>query len=134
MDAKGRVSLPSKFRGRLTGEVMLVKGLDGCVWLFPHKEYEQFIGSVNQPEALFNPKARKAQQFFGAGSQEIEIDSAGRIRIPANLREHAQLAKDLTIAGSFDRIEIWDSERYKSYLDELDIDELTANLSAEGKL
>jgi len=133
MDAKGRVSLPSKFRSLLTGEVMLVKGLDDCVWLFTHEEHRKFMGSVSQEEA-FNPDARRARRFFGAGTDEIEIDSAGRIRIPAPLRDHAHLSKDVVIAGSIDRIEIWDSERYKLYTEQSDIDELTAKLSAEGKL
>ena len=133
MDAKGRVSLPSKFRSRLTGEVMLVKGLDDCVWLFSHEEYEKFMGSLSQQEA-FDPEARRARRFFGAGTEEIEIDSAGRIRIPAALREYAHLSKDITIAGSLDRIEIWDSQRYSAYGEESDINELTAKLSAEGKL
>jgi len=133
MDSKGRVSLPSKFRSLLTGDVMLVKGLDDCVWLFTHEEFKRFVGSVSQQEA-FDPEARRTRRFFGAGTEEIEIDSAGRIRIPAPLRDHAHLSKDVVIAGSIDRIEIWDSEKYEKYIEESDIDELTAKLSAEGKL
>ena len=112
---------------------MLVKGLDDCLWLFSKEEYERFVGSMYQQEA-FDPEARRTRRFFGAGTEEIEIDSAGRIRIPATLRDHAHLAKDVTIAGSFDRIELWDSERYATYSEQSDIDELTAKLSAEGKL
>jgi len=133
MDPKGRVSLPSKYRGRLTGEVMLVKGVGGCVWLFTHEEFENFMESVT-PKDAFDPKALRTRRFFGAGTEDIEIDSAGRIRIPVPLREHAELSKDITITGAFDRIEIWDSERYKAYSNESDIDELTAELSAESKL
>jgi len=133
MDAKGRVSLPSKFRSLLTGEVMLVKGLDDCLWLFSHEDYEKFVGSVSAQEA-FDPDARRTRRFFGAGTEEIEVDNAGRIRIPATLREHAHLSKDVTITGAIDRIEIWDSERYARYSAQSDIDELTASLSAAGKL
>jgi MraZ protein len=133
MDSKGRVSLPAKFRNRLSGEAMLVKGLDDCLWLFTEDGYRDFVGSVSETEA-FDPDTRRTRRFFGAGSEEIEIDSAGRIRIPATLREHAHLAKDVTIAGAIDRIELWDSVRYAHYSEQSDIDELTAKLSAEGKL
>ena len=133
MDTKGRVSLPSKFRARLSGEAMLVKGLDDCLWLFPHEDYERFVGAVASTEA-FDPDTRRTKRFFGAGSEEIEIDSAGRIRIPATLREHAHLSKDVVISGAIDRIEFWDAERYAHYSAQSDIDELTASLSAAGKL
>ncbi|MCL2491893.1 MAG: division/cell wall cluster transcriptional repressor MraZ [Coriobacteriia bacterium] len=133
MDAKGRVSLPSKFRGRLTGSTMLVKGPEDCLWLFTPEKFEEFAESLLREEAL-DPDSRRMRRIFGAGTDEVEIDSAGRIRIPVPLRDHARLSKDLTIIGAIDRIEIWDSSRYADYTAESNIDELTAKLSAEGKL
>ncbi|MCL2819164.1 MAG: division/cell wall cluster transcriptional repressor MraZ [Actinomycetia bacterium] len=133
MDAKGRVSLPSKFRNRLTGNGMLVKAPEGCLWLFTGERFEEFAHSLLRSEAL-DPDDRRMRRLFGAGTDEIEIDSAGRIRVPVPLREYAHLSKDLTIIGAIDRIEIWDSARYVAYSEESSIDELTAKLSAEGKL
>ena len=133
MDSKGRVSLPSRFRELLTGKAMLVKGLDDCLWLFTNEEFERFVKSMSQGEA-FDPATRRTRRFFGAGTKEVEIDSAGRILVPANLREYAHLLRDITIAGSMDRIELWDSQRYDAYSAQSDINELTATLSAEGKL
>ena len=133
MDTKGRVSLPSKLRNRLGGEVMLVKGNEGCLWVFTPEAFEDFVSSVSKHES-FTEDLRKTRRFFGAGSDEIEIDSAGRIRVPVPLREHAHLSKDVTIIGAFDRIELWDSSRYAEYSAQLDIDELTESLSAAGKL
>lgn len=106
MDDKGRVSLPSKFRARLTGEVWLVKGLDGCLWLFTQEGYDKFMANLYSREA-FDDALRRARRFFSAGSEQLELDSAGRLRIPAVWRKHAGLEKTVTIAGLVDRIELW---------------------------
>ena len=131
MDAKGRVSLPAKFRNALPGEVMLVKGLDDkCLWLFTREDYETFIGSLRQSDAY----SAKVRRFFAAGTEDCEIDSAGRIRVGQALRTYAHLAKDITITGSFDRIELWDTERWNRYSDDFDPETLTTELDELGKL
>lgn len=133
MDDKGRVSLPSKFRARLTGEVWLVKGLDGCLWLFTQEGYDKFMANLYGREA-FDDALRRARRFFSAGSEQLELDSAGRLRIPAVWRKHAGLEKTVTIAGLVDRIELWDPQRWADYNDESNIEQLSEELFAKGQI
>ncbi|MCL2024704.1 MAG: division/cell wall cluster transcriptional repressor MraZ [Coriobacteriia bacterium] len=131
MDAKGRVSLPAKFRNALPGEVMLVKSIDeACLWLFTKEDYEAFIGALRKSDAY----SARVRRFFAAGTEDCEIDSAGRIRIGQALRTYASLTKDITITGSFDRIELWDTERWSRYSESFDFDSLTTELDELGKL
>ena len=59
-------------------------------------------------------EARQFARSFFAGAQEIEIDKQGRFILPANLKTHADLKKDVVLAGVLDRIEIWDKERWEA--------------------
>ena len=114
LDAKGRVSLPVKFRLEMTGKLVVAKGLEGCLYVYPAEEYSRFIEhltSVND----FDPSYRKVRRFFTSGAFETETDKAGRIGIPQHLREYAHLTKDVAITGSGNRIEIWDSQMWVEY-------------------
>lgn len=133
MDAKGRVSLPSRHRNQLAGEVVLVKGLESCLWVFTPEGFSEFLGSMDQREA-FDPRLRQTRRFFLAGAQDVEIDSAGRIRVPQVLRDYADLSKDVVVTGNGDRIELWDATAWSRYQDSIDIGSLTSDLAAEGLL
>lgn len=114
LDAKGRVSLPAKFRAQTTTKVIVSKGLDECLWVFPSDSFSSFLERIER-EDEFKGKARKLRRHFMAGSVEIELDSAGRISLPPVLREYASLEKDVAITGNGDRIEIWDANAWVAY-------------------
>jgi MraZ protein len=117
LDKKGRVSLPAKFRAETTGSLVISKGFDDCLWVFPAESFTGFLDRVVQ-EDDFRGNARKVRRHFMAGSVETELDSAGRITLPQVLRDYASLDKDVAITGSGDRIEIWDSRAWEAYSDE----------------
>ncbi|MBS3957617.1 MAG: division/cell wall cluster transcriptional repressor MraZ [Clostridiales bacterium] len=114
LDAKGRVSLPAKFRGEMTGRIVIAKGFEGCLYVYPADTYAGFVRRLMGTDD-FNPKFRKVRRFFTSGAVETESDKAGRITLPPGLREYAGLTKDVAITGNGDRIEIWDLEKWAEY-------------------
>jgi MraZ protein len=137
LDAKGRVSLPAKFRAEMTAEQNLVigKGLDACLYVYPAEEYEDFTTDLLKRQD-FDPRIRRMRRFFMSGATPVELDAAGRIGIPPVLREHAGLAKDVVVIGNGNRIEIWDAEAWRAYNgeDQTSVEDLARELADAGLL
>ncbi len=114
LDAKGRVSLPAKFREDMTGKLVIAKGFEGCLYVYPADEYQQFIERLMSIDD-FDPQYRKVRRFFTTGAVEAGLDGAGRIGLPGNLRDYAHLTKDVAITGNGNRIEIWDAATWAEY-------------------
>jgi MraZ protein len=135
LDAKGRVSLPSKFRGQMTGKLVVAKGFDRCLYVYPADQYTAFVAGLLSRED-FDPRVRQLRRFFTAGAVEAELDSAGRISLPTTLREHAGLTKDVAITGNGTRIEIWDAATWSAYEGEAEInaEDLARELADAGLL
>jgi len=133
LDAKGRVSLPAKFRAQMPGRIVVAKGLDECLYVYPAEEYTKFVEGLLARED-FNPNVRKVRRFFTTGAVETELDSAGRVSLPANLREYAHLAKEVAVTGNGNRIEIWDAASWSSYSEADDIGALSEELADAGLL
>lgn len=130
IDTKGRVIVPAKFRDKLEDAFVVTQGLDGCLYVYDHVEWEKFEEKLSQLP-MNNPNTRKYVRFFLAGACEVEVDKQGRILIPQKLRTHAQLSKDVVFLGMGDRIEIWSKENWES-CDYGNMDEVADNLSAMG--
>ena len=117
LDEKGRLMVPAKIRGEIKGNVMyLTRGVDQCLWLFPPEEWRSIAENLIGSTSLFQEKARMIQRRILAPAQEAELDRSGRIAIPPTLREYAGLHRECYILGIVKYIEIWDAERYKTYL------------------
>ena len=114
LDAKGRVSLPSKFRQAMTGKLVIAKGFEECLYVYPADEYARFVERLLGRDD-FDPRFRKVRRFFTAGAVETELDAAGRVTVPPHLREYARLSRDLSVTGNGNRIEIWDAETWNGY-------------------
>lgn len=114
LDAKGRVSLPAKFRLQMTGKVVLAKGIDKNLYVYEAGEYEKFVNELTSRNE-FNANVRRLRAFFTGGAEELELDSAGRLAIKSSLREYAGLGKDVTVIGNGPRVEIWDSAAWQAY-------------------
>jgi MraZ protein len=119
LDEKGRLLIPARIRSEITGNVLiLTRGVDKCLWLFAPEEWRRVSESIVGNTSLFHARARLIQRRIIAPAQEAEIDKAGRINIPATLREYAELGKEAVILGIKNYIEIWDEEEYQRYWDE----------------
>lgn len=133
LDAKGRVSVPAKFREDLGHTFIVTKGLDNCLFAYSKEEWKTFEEKLkNLP--LTNMSARNFIRFFFSGATECEIDKQGRINIPQNLREYASLSKDVYIIGVSTRVEIWDKEKWDNYTspENMDLDEIANQMSNLG--
>ncbi len=112
MDAKGRVTIPARFREDLGDRFYVTKGLDGCLFVLSPAQWEKLLEKMS---SLPLSKARSLQRFFFSGAAEAEPDKQGRILIPAALREYAGLEKDVTVIGAATRAEIWDTAKWTQY-------------------
>ncbi|NLW24322.1 MAG: division/cell wall cluster transcriptional repressor MraZ [Clostridia bacterium] len=114
IDDKGRLIMPAKFREELGIKFVITKGLDGCLFVYPIDEWRRLENKLrNLP--FTKADARAFARFFFSGATECELDKQGRILLPANLREHAKLVKDVFIIGVASRIEIWSKEVWEEY-------------------
>lgn len=131
IDAKGRLIIPSKFREALGNEFVLTKGLDGCLFVFPMKEWEAFEEKLrNLP--LIDKNARKFSRFFLAGASTCELDKQGRILVPGTLREFAQMDKEVVLTGMLDRIEVWSKEQWLENNAYDDMDDIAQSMQELG--
>ena len=121
LDDKGRLLLPSRLRGEIDGNVLiLTRGVDRCLWLFPQEEWRKISQNIMESSSMFKSKTRLLQRRIIAPAQECEVDKTGRISIPQTLRESAGLKakNEAVILGIDSYVEIWDTEIYNEYLAE----------------
>lgn len=115
LDDKGRMFLPAKFRDKLAGGLVMTRGQEHCLYVFPIAEFERMTEQMNATPVT-NRGVRNFQRvLLSAASDEIP-DKQGRITIPAVLREYAGLTKDCTVIGAGHRIELWDTEAWNEFI------------------
>ena len=131
IDAKGRLSMPSKLRRDMGEAFIVTKGLDGCLFAFSQDEWRNFETKL-KALPLSDKNARNFVRFFLAGATECEIDKQGRFLIPGNLREAAKLEKEAVIIGVGTRLEIWNKEVWVSKDEEISADEIAENMTMLG--
>lgn len=112
IDDKGRITIPAKFRGRLAVGLVVTKGIDRCLLLYPMDVWAvlaQRISALPQTD----PKAREfRRQMFGGASDSIP-DRQGRVNMPSYLREYANIDSNAVIIGLYDHCEIWNPEHWR---------------------
>lgn len=118
LQANSRVSLPKAFRNSQNRWV-ITRGLDGCLFVFESSKFKQEIDHLAQRS--FTKKAhRDLMRIMSNEATEVEVDNNGRVHLPEYLIEYANLKEELVIVGSFNRIEIWDREKYHNYSSQLE--------------
>lgn len=131
LDEKGRVILPAKFREELAAGLVLTKGQDRCLVLWPRAEFEAYATAL-RASAQANAKVRALTRVFFSSAFDDNMDRQGRLTIPPVLREYAGLDRDLAVVGADNRIELWDAGAWASYLDNNEPD--FSDLDLEGGL
>ena len=132
LDAKGRLIMPAKLRESIGERFVVTKGLDGCLFAFSLDEWANFEEKLKMLP-LSNKNSREFSRFFLSGANQCEIDKQGRFLIPNNLRDAANLEKEVVIIGVGTRIEIWDKNKWKSYSnDNISVEEIAENMTMLG--
>lgn len=117
LDTKGRMAIPAKFRHMFEKGAVVTKGLDNCLFLYPKEKWEKEAEKIaNLP--INQSKARAFTRHMLGGAMDVEFDNQGRITLPEYLRVFAGLNKKAVVAGVYDRLEIWDEEKWEKYKQE----------------
>lgn len=114
LDEKKRVSLPKAFRAGLGKKMVMTRGLDNCLFVYPQKSWEKVAAKLDQL-SFAQADTRGFNRFILSGAVELETDGAGRILVPEHQKQFAGLKKNVVFAGVSDRVEIWDAAQWKQY-------------------
>jgi len=121
VDGKGRLILPSRFRELLGDGCVITRGLEKCLFVYTNEQWAT-VQERLQSLAFTNKTNRAFIRFFLSGAIECQLDRQGRVLLPQNLRDYAQLDRDAAIIGVLDRLEIWDRSTWETYRDNTDDD------------
>lgn len=111
IDAKNRMIIPAKHRNELGLTCVLTKGIDLCLYIYTMKSWEDFMEKLSKLPSS-DPDARAFIRHFYSNAVECEVDKNGRITLPQELREYAEIEKDLVTVGVLDKIEIWSRKQW----------------------
>ena len=118
LDEKGRLNIPAKLREQMKADhespLILTLGFDQALYLYPMDVWKKIEDQLLTLNSL-SPEVRQFQRMILGNSDEVELDSQGRIIISPVLRKEAGLSKNIVIAGMLQRVEIWDKEKYENY-------------------
>lgn len=118
VDAKGRFLLPTQLRKSFPeGEPFVVnRSQEKCLNLYPKKRWDYIVEKIKKLDDL-DETVRQFKTFFFGGATRLELDSAGRLLIPASLKRFANIEKDITISPDTDKVKIWNTEVYNEIFD-----------------
>lgn len=114
LDAKGRLSLPTKFRDAFGEGGYMTLGQDGCLFAFPREEWELRSRQV-EAHPLTDAHARAYARMFFGNAEHVDLDSQGRMVVPQRLRASAGIGREAVVLGVRDRMEIWDRAMWDRY-------------------
>jgi len=117
LDDKNRLTLPAKLREQLGDEVVITRGLDGCLSVYSRAAFEVLAERMGSLDPL-NRETRTMQRYFFTGNPPVELDKAGRMVIPARLLESVGIEREVTVAGVYDHLEIWDRASWREQMRE----------------
>lgn len=120
VDAKGRFLLPAGFKKQLpegdSAQFVINRGFEKCLTLYPSSSWEPIFTEISKLND-FDPKVREFRRIFLNGATTLELDSAGRLLIPQNLKAHAGIEKDIVLVSAVNKIEIWDKNKYQQFFE-----------------
>lgn len=115
LDEKGRLILPAKYRDQMSDGLVVTRGQERCLFIYPMNEFVKVAGAM-QAAPTTNRGARDYLRVFLSGASDEVPDRQGRFTIPVNLRQYAGLDREVTVIGAGTRLEVWDSAVWDAYL------------------
>ena len=133
LDEKGRIAIPSKFCKQLAKGAVVTRGLDTSLFLFPKEEWDKLAEKLASLP-LGQSNSRAFARLMLAGAMDVVLDKQGRVVLPEYLREYAGMKKNLVLAGVFNRLELWDEDKWEKYKKnvESDVDSVAEKLGELG--
>jgi len=119
LDPKKRLAIPAKLRKDLGDKIILTKGLNNCLFLYPLEQWGKLTEKLGQL-SVGQGDPRSFLRILFSGAVEAELDQLGRILIPDYLKIYAGLSQRVTIVGVHDRMEIWDEQKWENYKKEVE--------------
>lgn len=115
LDDRGRIAIPSRFRGRLAPGATISRWLDGCLGLFPQDVWNELAAKL-QGLPVTSGKGREFARFMSSGAVEVEVDRQGRVLVPAYLRQYAGIVEgEVVVVGALSRLELWAPSTWEAY-------------------
>lgn len=135
LDPKKRLALPSKFRKELGKKVVITRGLDNCLFVYPIKAWQKMSLKIAELP-MGQADTRGFGRFMLAGAVESDIDTIGRILVPDFLKDFAKLETQVSVIGVHDRVELWNKELWDTYRNRIEgqADALAEKLGEVGIL
>ncbi len=129
IDEKGRLTIPAKFRRPLQDGMVITRGLDGNLMIYPIEEWHKLVERIRQLP-FGDPSARNFRRLVFSGASDVEMDKQGRVNIVSYLLDFAQITKEVFVVGVQDWIELWSPDRWQPVEDELDNSENASRLAS----
>ena len=126
IDSKGRLTLPAKWRGDLASGVVVTRGLEQCLFIFPQTKFQEIAGDIDR-QGILLPEARAWARYFSGESESAEVDGQGRILISQKLRNYAGLNGNVVVVGLLSRIEVWSPAKYQTINQQVESDAATVS-------
>ncbi|HEY7358987.1 MAG TPA: division/cell wall cluster transcriptional repressor MraZ, partial [Ktedonobacterales bacterium] len=121
--AKGRLALPARYRSRFDAGGFVTPGVEACLYVYPMEAWEAKARQIEEKHLSAAQRRQVERRFFG-GASELELDSQGRVTIPAKYRERARLENEVLIVGARDRLELWNGAQYREALAQMKPEDL----------
>ncbi len=130
VDDKGRVIIPPNFRDFVGDGMVITRGMDGCLYVFPLTTWRDIEDKLtNLP--ITDGSSRNFIRFFYSGASKASTDAAGRVTLPNTLRMYAGISNDVVIAGAPNRLEVWDEAKWLANLTNVESQVPTPDLLRE---
>ncbi len=114
LDSKKRLAVPARFRKDLGKKAVLTRGLDNCLYLYPLAEWKKMAEKISSLP-ISRADSRAFSRLMLAGAMDVSLDRLGRIVVPDYLKEYSGLSKKAVVAGLYNRIEVWDENKWELY-------------------
>ncbi len=133
IDTKKRLALPAKFRKQLGKTIVITRGFENCLIIYPQKQWKIMSDKLGKLP-VSQADARGFSRIMLAGAMEVGLDKLGRILIPEYLKKYASLKKNAVVCGLFNRLEVWDAKKWATYRGKMekDLGNLAVNLKELG--
>jgi MraZ protein len=119
LDDKNRLTLPAKLREGFGDGVVVTRGMDGCLYVYAAEDWRGTADRIRALDSL-SRESRMMQRHFFSGAVRADLDKQGRMVLPASLLEGAGISRDVTVAGVYDHLEIWDRAKWRVHLHEVE--------------